>query len=129
MICNDYSVIRFQNVEVNDEGEYTCTATNDAGAASASATIKVRSPPVITITPNNYIDVNQGDRVNVECRADGYPEPEVSIKCKFTTYLTILLLRYTSIFNYLKTSWTDELTNPCCFKKCCFLKFLNFLNV
>lgn len=74
------NVLRFQNVEVNDEGEYTCTATNDAGAASASATIKVRSPPVIIITPNNYIDVNQGDRVNVECRADGYPEPEVSIK-------------------------------------------------
>nr|XP_026490200.1 basement membrane-specific heparan sulfate proteoglycan core protein isoform X1 [Vanessa tameamea] len=72
--------LRFLNVEVNDEGEYTCTATNDAGSSSASATIKVRSPPVITITPNNYIQVIRGDRVNVECRADGYPEPEVSIK-------------------------------------------------
>ncbi|CAH2103371.1 unnamed protein product [Euphydryas editha] len=74
------NILRFQNVDVNDEGEYTCTATNDAGSASASATIKVRSPPVITIIPNNNIEVNKGDRVNVECRADGYPEPEVSIK-------------------------------------------------
>ncbi|XP_050360623.1 basement membrane-specific heparan sulfate proteoglycan core protein isoform X7 [Nymphalis io] len=74
------NVLRFLNVEVNNEGEYTCTATNEAGSSSASATIKVRSPPAITITPNNYIQVIKGERVNVECRADGYPEPEVSIK-------------------------------------------------
>ncbi|XP_045784357.1 basement membrane-specific heparan sulfate proteoglycan core protein-like isoform X5 [Maniola jurtina] len=74
------NVLRFGNVEVNDEGEYTCTATNEAGSVSASAILKVRSPPVIRIIPDTYVKGYRGDSINVECRADGYPEPEVSIK-------------------------------------------------
>ncbi|CAH0716594.1 unnamed protein product, partial [Brenthis ino] len=81
--------LSFQTVEVNDEGEYTCTATNDAGSVSASTIIKVRSPPVITISPNQYIQVIRGDRVQVTCRADGYPEPEVSIKSSTDRYLRV----------------------------------------
>lgn len=65
---------------MNDEGEYTCTARNDAGSASASAVIKVRSTPEITITPSTYLQLSVGDPVNVECRANGYPEPLVSIQ-------------------------------------------------
>lgn len=73
---------RFESVEVNDEGEYTCTAANVAGRASASAVLKVRSPPEITIGPSNYNLVVYGDNVKIECRATGYPEPDVSIKRK-----------------------------------------------
>lgn len=73
---------RFTKIEVNDEGEYTCTARNDAGSASASSVIKVQSTPVITITPDNYVQVYTGDAINVECRANGYPEPMVSIGSK-----------------------------------------------
>ncbi|CAH4038670.1 unnamed protein product [Pieris brassicae] len=79
-IQQNNNVLSFQTVEVNDEGTYTCTATNEAGSTSASATVKVRSPPEITITPSNFIQVIKGDKVDVECRADGYPEPIVSIK-------------------------------------------------
>ncbi|XP_052746482.1 basement membrane-specific heparan sulfate proteoglycan core protein isoform X2 [Bicyclus anynana] len=74
------NVLSFHNVEVNDEGEYTCTATNEAGSVSASAILKVRSDPTIRILPDNYVKGYRGDNVNVECRADGYPEPQVSIK-------------------------------------------------
>lgn len=63
---------------MNDEGEYTCTATNVAGTASASAVLKVRSPPEIAV--QSYVTVVRGDPINVECRASGYPEPMVSIK-------------------------------------------------
>ncbi|XP_050682975.1 basement membrane-specific heparan sulfate proteoglycan core protein isoform X5 [Leptidea sinapis] len=74
------NVLSFQTVDVNDEGEYTCTATNEAGTNSASMVVKVRSVPVISITPNNNIKAIQGDRVVVTCTAEGYPEPMVSIK-------------------------------------------------
>ncbi|XP_041987673.1 basement membrane-specific heparan sulfate proteoglycan core protein-like isoform X2 [Aricia agestis] len=71
--------LSFQNIEVNDEGDYTCTAANEAGTSSATATLKVRSDPEIIITPSNLMSVAVGDKVEVECRADGYPQPEVSI--------------------------------------------------
>lgn len=71
-------------MEVNDEGEYTCTATNEAGSESASATLKVMSPPVIRILPDSNVKGYRGDNINVECRADGYPEPEVTIKSEFS---------------------------------------------
>ncbi|XP_069364954.1 basement membrane-specific heparan sulfate proteoglycan core protein isoform X3 [Maniola hyperantus] len=74
------NVLKFENVEVNDEGEYTCTATNEAGSNSASAVLKVRSTPVIRIIPDTYNKRYRGDSIKVECRADGYPEPEVSIR-------------------------------------------------
>ncbi|XP_038216734.1 basement membrane-specific heparan sulfate proteoglycan core protein-like isoform X5 [Zerene cesonia] len=76
------NILSFQNIEVNDEGTYTCTATNEAGTASASAIVKVRSPPEITLTPSNYVPTIKGEKVDIECRADGYPEPLVSIKSK-----------------------------------------------
>ncbi|KAJ0183614.1 hypothetical protein K1T71_000037 [Dendrolimus kikuchii] len=74
------NILRFENIDVNDEGEYTCTATNSAGSESASASIKVRSPPEITLTPSDYVKAEFGEPVTVECRANGYPEPLVSIK-------------------------------------------------
>ncbi|XP_075991621.1 terribly reduced optic lobes isoform X3 [Anticarsia gemmatalis] len=73
------NVLKFYKIEVNDEGEYTCTAHNAAGTVSASAVIKVRSPPEITISPDGNIQARYGEPVNVECRATGHPEPLVSI--------------------------------------------------
>ncbi|KAJ8737484.1 hypothetical protein PYW08_000079 [Mythimna loreyi] len=74
--------LKFNKIEVNDEGEYTCTARNTAGSASASAIIKVRAIPEISITPNSYVQVASGDPLNIECRASGYPEPLVSIQTR-----------------------------------------------
>lgn len=71
---------RFEKIEVNDEGEYICSGDNSVGSYSASAVIKVRSPPEITITPRNFMEVTAGDPVSIECRADGYPEPQVTIR-------------------------------------------------
>ncbi|XP_072931305.1 basement membrane-specific heparan sulfate proteoglycan core protein [Epargyreus clarus] len=74
-----HNVLRFESIEVNDEGEYTCTASNSAGTVSARAQIKVVSMPEITITPKVFMKAFLGDSVTVECRANGYPDPEVSI--------------------------------------------------
>lgn len=71
---------------MNDEGEYSCTASNIAGTATASATIKVRSPPEVTVSPSNFIEAVDGDSVTVECRASGYPQPMVSIRSEWNFY-------------------------------------------
>lgn len=67
---------------MNDEGEYICTGDNVVGSSSASAVIKVRSPPEIVITPRNYMAVTDGNPISVDCRAEGYPEPWVVIRGK-----------------------------------------------
>lgn len=69
---------------MNDEGEYTCTASNSAGTVNARAQIKVVSMPEITIMPKVFIEADLGDSVTVECRANGYPDPEVSISKKIS---------------------------------------------
>ncbi|XP_028173989.1 basement membrane-specific heparan sulfate proteoglycan core protein isoform X3 [Ostrinia furnacalis] len=75
-----YNILKFEKIEVNDEGEYYCSASNVAGTATASSTIKVRSPPEVIVTPSDFIQVQYGEPVTVECRARGYPLPMVSIK-------------------------------------------------
>ncbi|KAM3968767.1 basement membrane-specific heparan sulfate proteoglycan core protein isoform 3-T3 [Aphomia sociella] len=75
-----HNVLKFENIDVNDEGAYTCTASNSAGKAQATATIRVQSMPTITMTPTNYIAVTRGNPINFECRASGYPLPMVSIR-------------------------------------------------
>ncbi|CAG9782356.1 unnamed protein product [Diatraea saccharalis] len=74
------NILKFERIEVNDEGEYSCSASNVAGTATASATIKVHSQPEVTVMPSDYINAVYGDPVIVECRASGYPLPMVSIK-------------------------------------------------
>lgn len=90
-------VFRFDRIDVNDEGEYTCTVTNLAGSTSASAVLKVRSPPEITITPSNFQQVLHGEQVTVECRANGYPDPIVSIKSKPLYFYTLFAALFIKI--------------------------------
>ncbi|XP_061720060.1 basement membrane-specific heparan sulfate proteoglycan core protein isoform X2 [Cydia pomonella] len=78
-------VIRFSKIDVNDDGEYICNAGNKAGNDTATATLKVWSPPEITITPDRLIGVRLGEPVEIKCRANGYPEPMVSIHLRDQT--------------------------------------------
>ncbi|KAL4717631.1 hypothetical protein ACJJTC_000780, partial [Scirpophaga incertulas] len=74
------NIMRFEKVQEYDDGEYECTATNEAGSASARTFIRVRQSPEIMILPDVYIEPEYGDSVTVECRATGFPIPKVTIK-------------------------------------------------
>ena len=41
-VMNDNQQIEIPNVEVDDAGQYSCTATNDAGTATRTHTVIVR---------------------------------------------------------------------------------------
>lgn len=63
---------------MGDAGEYICTAENLAGRTTASTTIIVQNPPVITIQPQSgQIYKRVGDYIRLECNASGYPRPSV----------------------------------------------------
>ncbi|XP_024936745.1 basement membrane-specific heparan sulfate proteoglycan core protein [Cephus cinctus] len=72
-------VLRFSNISASDGGDFVCTATNEAGSATAVAHIEVQSIPVISITPSGGIlSVKLGDKVKLVCSAVGQPQPNVA---------------------------------------------------
>lgn len=69
---------RFNNIKLDDGGEFICNAENEAGRVSAIATIEVQSLPMVVITPASPIQSVEGQRVRLDCRATGRPSPTVA---------------------------------------------------
>ncbi|GLH09012.1 Neuroglian [Gryllus bimaculatus] len=74
-ILDDRS-LRLENVEPEDEGEYSCEADNDVGTVTASATLTVHSPPSMTVRPVDVSVEVQRDAV-FECAMVGNPRPSI----------------------------------------------------
>ncbi|GAB1602266.1 basement membrane-specific heparan sulfate proteoglycan core protein-like isoform X6, partial [Argonauta hians] len=74
---SENGVIRFTQVTSEDQGGYICTASNAVGTVTATATLLIEGPPKITITPRGPIRVKEGERIRIECVAEGDPSPNV----------------------------------------------------
>ncbi|XP_076544969.1 Down syndrome cell adhesion molecule 1 isoform X39 [Osmia lignaria lignaria] len=73
------SLMTIDAVSARHAGEYTCTASNAAGATSFSATLAVNVPPRWILEPTDKAFA-QGSDARVECKADGFPKPQVTWK-------------------------------------------------
>ncbi|XP_060803989.1 cell adhesion molecule Dscam2 isoform X45 [Amyelois transitella] len=60
-------------------GTYTCSATNSAGHANYSSELSVNVPPRWILEPTDKAFA-QGSDAKVECKADGFPKPQVTWK-------------------------------------------------
>ncbi|XP_069890339.1 hemicentin-1 [Dipodomys merriami] len=60
-----------------DAGDYTCVATNDAGAVERSMSLTLQSPPIITLEPVETI-TSAGSKVILDCQATGEPHPTIT---------------------------------------------------
>ncbi|XP_049290898.1 Down syndrome cell adhesion molecule-like protein Dscam2 isoform X6 [Anopheles funestus] len=60
-------------------GNYTCRATNQAEVATFSAILNVNVPPRWILEPTDKAFA-QGSNAKVECKADGFPKPQVTWK-------------------------------------------------
>lgn len=60
-----------------EQGQYICSAENEAGSTSAVGTLEVHTIPVVTIHPPGPVVVKPGQKIRLECRASGYPQPQV----------------------------------------------------
>ncbi|KRT82106.1 Immunoglobulin, partial [Oryctes borbonicus] len=76
-VYKENDLLRISNIRVEDDGEYVCTASNELGSVSASATVVVTIPPRITLSHSNPHVVSQDSYVRLECRAEGFPTPTV----------------------------------------------------
>ncbi|XP_040165855.1 Down syndrome cell adhesion molecule-like protein Dscam2 isoform X6 [Anopheles arabiensis] len=60
-------------------GNYTCRATNQAEVTTFSAVLNVNVPPRWILEPTDKAFA-QGSNAKVECKADGFPKPQVTWK-------------------------------------------------
>ncbi|XP_078661962.1 nectin-4-like isoform X2 [Branchiostoma floridae x Branchiostoma belcheri] len=68
--------LQIRNVSKTDWGTYTCVADHKTGISSDSLELQVEYPAIITEITKS-LTANAGDRVLLECRAEGNPEPTV----------------------------------------------------
>ncbi|KAM9297005.1 protein CEPU-1-like [Gastrophryne carolinensis] len=69
--------IEIQNVDVYDEGPYTCSVQTDNHPKTSRVHLIVQVPPRIVEISSN-IAVNEGNNVSLSCIATGRPEPVVN---------------------------------------------------
>ncbi|KAJ0175513.1 hypothetical protein K1T71_008672 [Dendrolimus kikuchii] len=73
------SVLTINSVTANHQGNYTCIVQNAAGRVEYAATLVVNVPPRWILEPTDKAFA-QGSDAKVECKADGFPKPQVTWK-------------------------------------------------
>nr|XP_050869980.1 cell adhesion molecule Dscam2-like isoform X25 [Vespula vulgaris] len=73
------SALTIPAVRGEHAGEYACVADNPAGRARHSAHLKVNVPPRWILEPTDKAFA-QGSDARVECKADGFPKPQITWK-------------------------------------------------
>ncbi|CAL7934264.1 unnamed protein product [Xylocopa violacea] len=73
------SLLSIDSASPSHAGTYTCVASNAAGATSYSAELTVNVPPRWILEPTDKAFA-QGSDARVECKADGFPKPQVTWK-------------------------------------------------
>ncbi|XP_065340879.1 cell adhesion molecule Dscam1 isoform X34 [Cloeon dipterum] len=78
-ISRKVSALTIESVHASHIGEYTCLAKNAAGATNYSALLHVNVPPRWILEPTDKAFA-QASNAKVECKADGFPKPQVTWK-------------------------------------------------
>ncbi|CAI9556850.1 unnamed protein product, partial [Staurois parvus] len=71
------AVLEIADANINDSGDYTCEAHNNAGSVSCSGSLKVKEPPVFIARPEPVLTL-KGLDVTLKCQLSGTPPFEVS---------------------------------------------------
>ncbi|XP_067296718.1 basement membrane-specific heparan sulfate proteoglycan core protein-like [Pseudorasbora parva] len=74
----DGAVLTIANVRLSNQGGYRCIATNAQGKSTITATLSIRQPPKVRVTPSGPLMVRAGESVTLECSISGKPRPSVS---------------------------------------------------
>ncbi|XP_043064045.1 Down syndrome cell adhesion molecule-like protein Dscam2 isoform X49 [Drosophila ficusphila] len=73
------SSLSIDSLEARHRGLYKCIASNKAGSTEYSAELHVNVPPRWILEPTDKAFA-QGSDAKVECKADGFPKPQVTWK-------------------------------------------------
>ncbi|XP_077016894.1 immunoglobulin superfamily member 10 [Tamandua tetradactyla] len=71
--------LAIQRVEIQDRGQYSCSASNPLGTDHLQVTLSVVSyPPRVLERRTKEITAHSGSTVELKCRAEGRPRPTIS---------------------------------------------------
>nr|XP_017031941.1 Down syndrome cell adhesion molecule-like protein Dscam2 isoform X45 [Drosophila kikkawai] len=73
------SLLNIDSLNAFHRGVYKCIATNEAGSSEYVAELQVNVPPRWILEPTDKAFA-QGSDAKVECKADGFPKPQVTWK-------------------------------------------------
>ncbi|XP_059477740.1 cell adhesion molecule Dscam2 isoform X42 [Neocloeon triangulifer] len=73
------SALTIESARADHVGKYTCVAKNAAGASNFTTNLRVNVPPRWILEPTDKAFA-QGSNAKVECKADGFPKPQVTWK-------------------------------------------------
>nr|XP_050869956.1 cell adhesion molecule Dscam2-like isoform X22 [Vespula vulgaris] len=73
------SILLIEPVTPDHDGHYACVASNPSGRAVHEATLRVHVPPRWILEPTDKAFA-QGSDARVECKADGFPKPQITWK-------------------------------------------------
>ncbi|XP_043494038.1 Down syndrome cell adhesion molecule-like protein Dscam2 isoform X1 [Polistes fuscatus] len=73
------SILLIEPVTPDHDGRYACLASNPSGRAAHEATLRVHVPPRWILEPTDKAFA-QGSDARVECKADGFPKPQITWK-------------------------------------------------
>ncbi|XP_054089329.1 cell adhesion molecule Dscam2 isoform X22 [Zeugodacus cucurbitae] len=73
------STLNIDYIAAEHRGVYACLATNRAGVSAYQAELQVNVPPRWILEPTDKAFA-QGSDAKVECKADGFPKPQVTWK-------------------------------------------------
>ncbi|XP_070134573.1 cell adhesion molecule Dscam1 isoform X23 [Drosophila bipectinata] len=79
MISRRSSSLNIESVRGDHAGTYTCRGANRAGESSVETLLSVKVPPRWILEPTDKAFA-QGSDAKVECKADGFPKPQVTWK-------------------------------------------------
>ncbi|KAJ8260293.1 hypothetical protein GJAV_G00179310 [Gymnothorax javanicus] len=89
-ISPDGNVITVVRSRRSNQGTYRCTARNMFGVTQSMASLIVKEPPRIMLTPSGVVVVKVGEPINLECKATGEPRPSVSWHRIDATHRTVM---------------------------------------
>ncbi|XP_022252784.1 Down syndrome cell adhesion molecule-like protein Dscam2 [Limulus polyphemus] len=75
-LSEDSMLLAIDKVGLQHSGDYTCVASNDAGAVNLTRPLSVHVPPSWRIEPKDA-SVIVGHSITLDCQADGFPPPRV----------------------------------------------------
>ncbi|XP_025202750.1 Down syndrome cell adhesion molecule-like protein Dscam2 isoform X4 [Melanaphis sacchari] len=78
-VSDSMNVLSIPSVGTANRGNYTCVAKNSAGYDSFTAQLLVNVPPRWILEPTDKAFAQGGD-AKIECKADGFPKPQVTWK-------------------------------------------------
>lgn len=69
--------LKFNSVQLTDDGEYECRASNSHGNASHTFTVSVEAAPYWVKAPASLM-FSPGETVRLDCQAEGIPTPSIT---------------------------------------------------